>query len=133
MSDEEYSSEEEPRQGRGRRQAVRGPHYMSLSSNEEVENVSAPSSPVHDHSNDKEGEADPADEVAAKDVARPQLSKETVKMAMKGAKRVDEIAPNMVLNQTILDHYHNARVDDRDQGPLLGTISPPRRQLAAAG
>ena len=31
---------------------------------------------------------------------------------MKGAKRVDKIAPNMVLNQTILDHYHNKLLGD---------------------
>ena len=46
------------------------------------------------------------------DVAGPQLSKETVKEAMRGAKSVDEIAPNMILNNTILDHYHNIRMDD---------------------
>ena len=39
---------------------------------------------------------------------------------MRGANRVDEIAPNMILNQTILDHYHNIRMDDQDQGsPLI--------------
>ena len=26
---------------------------------------------------------------------------------MKGAKRVNEVAPSMILNKTILDHYHN--------------------------
>ena len=37
---------------------------------------------------------------------RPQLSKETVKSAMKGHKRLDEVAPNIVLNEEIMDHYH---------------------------
>ena len=53
-------------------------------------------------------------------MARPQLSKEAIKEAMKGAKRVDKITPNMILNQTILDHYHNVRPDDQDQeSPLI--------------
>ena len=53
-------------------------------------------------------------------MARPQLSKETIKEAMKGAKRVDKIIPNMILNQTILDHYHNVRPDNQDQeSPLI--------------
>ena len=38
---------------------------------------------------------------------------------MMGAKRVDEVTPNMIVNQTILDHYHNVRLDDQDQGSLL--------------
>ena len=45
--------------------------------------------------------------MAAKDVVGSQLSNETVKTAMKGTKRVDEITPNMILNQAILYHYHN--------------------------
>ena len=103
MSDKEYSSEEERRQGRGR-----GPNYMSLSSDEEDDVVGAPSSPVHNLSEEEEdGKVHSTEEVAAKDVAGPQLSKEMVKTAMKGTKRVDEIAPNMILNQAILDHYHN--------------------------
>ena len=57
--------------------------------------------------------------MAAKDVARPQLSKETVKEAMRGAKRVNKIAPNKILDQTILDCYHNVRMDNQDQGSLL--------------
>ena len=36
-------------------------------------------------------------------MARPQLSKEAIKEAMKGAKRVDKITPNMILNQTIME------------------------------
>ena len=53
-------------------------------------------------------------------MARPQLSKEAIKEAMKGAKRVNKITPNMILNQTILDHYHNVRPDDQDQeSPLI--------------
>ena len=39
---------------------------------------------------------------------------------MRGAKRVDKVAPNMILKQTILDHYPYVRVDDQDQGfPLI--------------
>ena len=49
--------------------------------------------PVHAHSDEEEdGEVHSAEEVAAKDIAGPQLSKETVKKTMKGAKGVDEIA-----------------------------------------
>ena len=44
---------------------------------------------------EEDGEVHSTEEVAAKDVAGPQLSKEVVKTA------------NMVLNQAILDHYHN--------------------------
>ena len=50
------------------------------------------------------------------------LSKETAKKAMRGAKRVDEIAPNMILNQMILNHYHSARMDDHDRGSPLITL-----------
>ena len=42
-------------------------------------------------------------------MAGPQLTKETVKEAMMGANRVDESAPNMILNQTIMVHYQNVR------------------------
>ena len=53
-------------------------------------------------------------------MAGPQLSKEAIKEAMKGSKRADEITPKMILNQTILDHYHNVRMDDQDEGsPLI--------------
>ena len=38
---------------------------------------------------------------------------------MKGATRVNEIAPNMILNQTILDHYHNVRVEGHCQELLM--------------
>ena len=31
---------------------------------------------------------------------------------MRGAKRVNKIGPNMILNKTILDHYHNVRMVD---------------------
>ena len=93
---------------------------MSLSSDEEDEDVGAPSSPVHERSNkEEEGEVHSTEQVAAKDIVGPRLSKETVKTAMKGAKRVDEIAPNMILNQTILDHYHNVREPGQGQGKLL--------------
>ena len=81
MSDKEYSFEEERRQGRGHR----GPHDLSLSLDEEDDDIGAPSSPVHERSNEEEeGEAHSTEEVAANDVAGPQLSKETVKTAMKG-------------------------------------------------
>ena len=52
------------------------------------------------------------DNTPMQDVAGPQLSKEIVKEAMKGAKIVDKISPNIILNKTILDHYHNVRRDD---------------------
>ena len=81
---------------------------MSLSSDEEDDDVGAPSSLVHNLSDEEEdGEVNSTEEVAAEDLAGPQLSKETVKTAMKGTKRVDEITPNMILNQAILYHYHN--------------------------
>ena len=48
-----------------------------------------------------------------------QDSKETAKEAMREAKRVDVFAPNMIINQTILNHYHNVRMDDRDQQSSL--------------
>ena len=117
MSDKDYLTEEERRPGRGspRRRA----HDMSSSSNEEDVGTSE-CSPVNDRSDgDEGGETDSTEEVAAKDVAGPQLSKETVMEAMKGAKRVNKVAPNLILNQTILDHYHNVRMDDQDQGPPL--------------
>ena len=103
---------------------------MSLSSDEEEDNVGVTEcSPLTDRSDgDKEDEADSTEELIAKvgtecktlihdniptqDVAGPQLSKET----MKGAKRVDEISPNMILNKTILDHYHNVKIDDLNRG-----------------
>ena len=47
---------------------------MSSSSDEEEEDVGAPSSTVLDHSDDKEGEEDSADKVAARDMAGLQLS-----------------------------------------------------------
>ena len=53
--------------------------------------------------------------VLIQDVSGPQLSKEGVKNAMKGAKRVDEIAPNMILNEAILGHYHEVRTNDYGQ------------------
>ena len=55
---------------------------------------------------EEDGEVHSTEEVAAKDVAGPQLSKEVIKTAVKGTKRHNKIAPNMVLNQAILDHYH---------------------------
>ena len=101
---------------------------MSLSLDEEDDDIGAPSSPVHERSNkEEEGEAHSTEEVAANDVAGPQLSKATVKTAMKGAKRVDEIALNMILNQTILDHYHNVREPGKGQGNLL--IFLPQERL----
>ena len=49
---------------------------MSFSSEEEEEEVGAPSSPVHDHSDEEEdGEVHSAKEVAAKDLAGPQQSR----------------------------------------------------------
>ena len=36
----------------------------------------------------------------------PQLSKESVKSAMKGAKRVIEMGPNMIFNEELVNHYH---------------------------
>ena len=51
------------------------------------------------------------------------LSEETAKKAMRGAKRDDEVAPNMILNQMILDHYHNVKMDGQDQGsPLINLL-----------
>ena len=47
MSDEEYSSEEECRQGRGR-----GPNDMSVSSDEDDDDVGTASYPVHNLSED---------------------------------------------------------------------------------
>ena len=38
---------------------------------------------------------------------------------MRGAKRVDVFAPNMIINQTILNHYYNVRMDDWDQQSSL--------------
>ena len=95
---------------------------MSSSSDEEEDEVGASEySPINDHLDEEErGKADSTEELAAKDVAGPQLYKETVKEAMRGAERVVEVAPNMILNQTILDHYHNGRRDNQDQGfPLI--------------
>ena len=46
------------------------------------------------------------------DVSGPQLSKETAKSAMKGRKRLDEVAPNIVLNDEIMDHYHQVDMVD---------------------
>ena len=43
---------------------------------------------------------------------RPQLSKETVKSAMEGRKRLDEVTPNIVLNEEIMDHYHQVNMID---------------------
>ena len=103
---------------------------MSSSSDDEEDDVGVTErSPVTDRSDgDEKDETDSTEELAAKvgmecealvhnntpmqDVAGPQVSKETVKEAMKGAKRFEEIAPNMILNKTILDHYHNVRMDD---------------------
>ena len=109
MLDYSYSTEEERCPGRKPRR--RGAHNISLSSDEEEDEVGALERlPVHAHSDKEErGDADFTEELAAKDVAGPQLSKGTVKEAMKGAKRVDKIAPNTNLNQTIMDHYHNIR------------------------
>ena len=57
---------------------------MSFSSEEEDKDVGAPSSLVHNNSDEEEdGEVHSTEEVAAKDIAGPQLSKETVKTAMK--------------------------------------------------
>ena len=36
---------------------------------------------------------------------RPQLSKESIRSAMKGHKRLDEKVPNMVLDEEIVDPY----------------------------
>ena len=60
-----------------------------------------------DHSKrDMGDEANFAEELTAKDVASPQLSKKRVMEAKGGAKRVDKISSNMNLNRTILVHYH---------------------------
>ena len=120
MSDEDYSSEEERRLNRSQR--LRRDHNISSDKYEdrEGEDAIAPSSPAHYRSDENEGhKEDPAEKVSAKDVAGPQLTKEAIKEAMKGNKRVDEITTNMVLNQTILDHYHNVRLVDQDQGSHL--------------
>ena len=48
------------------------------------------------------------------DASGPQLSKEIVKSAMKGRKRLDEVAPTIVLNEEIMDHYHQVyTIDDQ--------------------
>ena len=52
------------------------------------------------------------EEVSAKDIAGPQPTKEATKKVRKRTKRVDKITSNMILNQTILDHYHNVRLHD---------------------
>ena len=126
MSDEDYWTEDERQERQWRRRA----HDMSSSSDEEEDYVGVTErSPVTDCSDgDEKDKADSTEELVAKvgieckalvhdntpmqDVAGPQLSKETVKEAMKGAKRVDEINPNMILNKTILNHYHNVRIDE---------------------
>ena len=78
MLDEDYSTEEERRPGRGLRH--RGAHKMSSSSDEEEDNVCASErSPVNDHSDGEErGDADSTEELAAKDVAGSEVSKELV-------------------------------------------------------
>ena len=76
---------------------------------------------------DREDEANSAEELIAKvgtrcktlmrdnvpiqDVAGPQFSKEGVKEAMKGAKKVNKIAPNMILNNAILGQYHKVKAN----------------------
>ena len=120
MSDEEYSTKEERRQSQSRSQRPRRAHNMSSRSDEEDDATGD----TDRSDRDKEDEPDSAEELIAKvgtkcktlihdnvsrqDVAGPQLSKEGVKEAMKGAKRVDEIARN----KTILDHYHNVKTGD---------------------
>ena len=121
MSDDDYSSEEERRSNRSQRH--RREHIISSDEykDEEGDDAVAPSSPSHYRSDKNEGgeEEEPAEEVSAKDVAGPQHTKKAITEAMKGNKRVDEITPNMVLNQTILDHYHNVRLFNQDQGSQL--------------
>ena len=92
-----------------------------MDEDEEGDDAVSPSSPGQYHS-DKNGggeEEEPAEEVPARDVAGPQLTKEAITEAMKGKNRVDEITLNMVLNQTILEHYHNVRPVDQDQESQL--------------
>ena len=55
------------------------------------------------------------DNIPVQEVAGHQLSKEGVKEAMKGAKRVDEIASNMIFNNTILGHYHKVKANGYGQ------------------
>ena len=43
---------------------------------------------------------------------------------MMGAKRVDEVAPNMILNEAIVSHYHKVKYD---YGQSLLTL--PRHEL----
>ena len=62
------------------------------------------------------------------DTSGPQLSKEDVVSMMKSNKRLDEVQPNMVLNETIIDHYH--KVDLESPLPPYDDIclpSPLRR------
>ena len=118
MSEKESSSEEELRPNRS--QQCRRTHDMSFSSAEE--------GMADDINNfDREEEADSAEESIAKvstrvqtsihnnalfqDMSGPQLSKEGFKNAMKGAKRVDEVAPNVILKEEIVSHYHKVRCD----------------------
>ena len=68
------------------------------------------------------------DNALLQDVSGPQLSKEGVKNAMKEAKKVDEVAPNMILNEAILSHYHKVKYD---YGQSLLTL--PRQELLGGG
>ena len=107
MSDEDYSSEEERRPGRSQRH--RREHDISPNEYD----AAAPSSPANHRPDENEGgEEDPMEEVSAKDIAGPQPTKEATKKVRKRTKRVDKITSNMILNQTILDHYHNVRLHD---------------------
>ena len=45
------------------------------------------------------------------DTSGPQLSKEDVESMMKSNKRLDEVRPNMVLNEAIIDHYHKVGIE----------------------
>ena len=49
----------------------------------------------------------------------PQLSKESVERAMKGAKRVIEMGPNMIFNEEIVSHYH--KVETATDGKVNST------------
>ena len=122
MSEDEYSSnKEECRMNRSQRR--RRAHNMSSDEDEEGDDVVSPSSPGQCHTDEngvgQEEEEEPAEEVPAKDMAGPQLNKEAVAEAMKNNRRVEEITPNMVLNQAILEHCHNVRPVDQDQGSQL--------------
>ena len=152
MSNESYLTEDERRR-RQERQQRRRAHDVSWSSDKEEDEVGdTERSPVTDRSDgDEKDEADATEELAAKvgiecealihnntpmlDVAGPQLSKETVNEAMKGAKRVDEIAPNMILNNDpgSLPQRKDGRLESRILTDTSSSGATRRQSLVEQG